>query len=220
MKNDYTRIVVILDRSGSMDIIRQATMNGFNSFVDGQKLLPGECSLRLVRFNNDVETVFDHPIANVPKLTGELFFPFAGTALYDAQGMSITELGRELHNTDEDERPGKVIIVTLTDGLENSSREYTREMVESLIREQREKYGWQFIYLGANQDAVEVGQTMGYTPQSTATYAATSRGVESMMSSVTANVNMYRSSVIGSRGIEFTNEQRMEAMDETLLIKN
>lgn len=218
MKNDYTRIVMILDRSGSMDTIRQATMDGFNQFVGEQKQQSGECRLKLVRFNNEVETVFDHPIADVPKLTGEMFFPYAGTALFDAQGIAIVELGRELHEQNEFDRPSKVIVVTLTDGLENASRHYNREQVESLIREQREKYGWQFIFLGANQDAVKVGQTMGYAQNASVTYAATPRGMESMMSSVAANVSAFRS-LDGSRGIEFSAQQRAEAVEDLVIKK-
>ena len=133
MKANYTRIAVILDRSGSMQSVCEATVAGFNEFVRTQQSLPGEVKLKLVQFDDRYEVVFDEPLHQVPELTQQTFVPRGMTALLDAQGRTIVELGAELAEQPEEERPSKVIVLTLTDGLENASKSFTRDRVAELI---------------------------------------------------------------------------------------
>ncbi len=172
MKKDFTRIAVLLDRSGSMQTLREATVGGFNEFVRSQLAVPGEASLKLVQFDDQYEVVFDKPLTEVPLLTQDMFVPRGWTALLDAQGRTIEELGTELAAMDESERPSKVMVLTLTDGLENASKLFTLERVAGLVKQQREVYSWEFVYLGANQDAVKVAETMNIPAPMAMSYSA------------------------------------------------
>lgn len=164
-----TAIVMILDRSGSMARIADATREGFDAFVAEQAGQPGECTLTLVQFDDRIEPVYaDRPIGQVPPLT---LVPRGSTALLDAVGRTITETGERLAGLPEDARPGTVIVGIVTDGHENSSREWTHPAVKALIEQQEGVYGWTFMYLGANQDAVEVGASMGISADRSLTYA-------------------------------------------------
>ncbi len=192
MKANCTRIAVILDRSGSMSSVRESTVAGFNEFIKQQKELPGECSVKLVQFDNEYEVVFDKPLKDVPELTQATFVPRGSTALLDAQGRTIVTLGEELSKLSEDQRPSKVIVVTLTDGQENASREYKLEQIAAMIKEQREVYNWDFVFLGANQDAVKTAATMNIPMQSSITYAANRTAMGNVMRSVSAYVGSSR----------------------------
>lgn len=208
MKANFTRIAVILDRSGSMQVVRDATIEGFNEFVKGQKAEPGDATLKLVQFNTDYEEVFDKPIQKAHKLSRESFQPIGGTALLDAQGRTIDELGKELAALPEHERPSKVIVVTITDGEENSSLNYTRAQVAEMIEHQREVYGWDFVFLGANQDAVKVAATMNIPVYSAMSYSASNLGTQNMMAAVSNYVGVSRS----MKSAAFTDEERGQAM--------
>ena len=154
MKQDLTRIAVILDRSGSMVSVVDATISGFNEFVHSQKLEPGQANLKLVQFDDQYEEVFDKPLSEVPLLDHETFVPSGWTALHDAIGRTIKVLDNELTRMPEAERPAKVLMLILTDGEENRSTEFTREQIADMVKEQQEKSSWNFVFLGANQDAV------------------------------------------------------------------
>jgi hypothetical protein len=143
-----------------MQALREATVAGFNEFVRSQLTAPGSASLKLVQFDDQYEVVFDHPLTEVPLLTQDTFVPRGMTALLDAQGRTIEELGAELAAMPESERPSKVMVLTLTDGLENASKVFSAQRVADLVKQQREVYKWEFVYLGANQDAVQVAATM------------------------------------------------------------
>ena len=173
MKENFTRIAVILDRSGSMSSVRESTVSGFNEFIRSQRALPGEVSVKLVEFDDQYEVVFDKRLADVPELTQDLFVPRGRTALFDAQGRTIVALGEELAALAESERPSKVIVMTLTDGLENASSHFTVEMISALIKQQIEVYKWDFVFLGANQDAIRTAATMSIPAGSALTYLAT-----------------------------------------------
>lgn len=208
MKANFTRIAVVLDRSGSMEIIQAATVGGFNEFVAEQKKLPGECYLSLARFDSEYERLYSLPLAEVPLLktldTRDM------TALYDAQGRTITELGQELHALREEDRPEKVIVVTMTDGMENASKEWTAAKVAALVKQQRECYGWEFIYLGANQDAIKVAADMNIPRSNSITYMAQSGNVSSVMASTS---NFVRSVRAGGQGVGYSAEDRAMAVD-------
>ncbi len=209
MPQNSSRIAVVLDRSGSMESVREATVAGFNSFLRGQRDVPGECTVKLVQFDDQYEVVFDKPLHDAPELTQQTFVPRGSTALLDAQGRTIDELGRELAAMPEERRPAKVIVLTITDGQENASTDYTAQRVASMVKHQREIYGWEFIYLGANQDAVKVAQAMNISVDASLTYAATPAGMGAAISSTGALFRLARS---GAPAV-FTEEDRKAAMD-------
>jgi len=167
---DLTWITIILDRSGSMASARESTVAGFNEFVRDQKKLPGQARLKLVQFDDQYDEVFDLPLSEVPELTQDTFVPRGWTALYDAQGKTITTLQENISKLSSAERPSKVVIVTLTDGMDNKSKEYSKTSIASLNDKMKNEYKWQLVYLGANQDAVAVGGGMNYFTSQSLSY--------------------------------------------------
>lgn len=201
-----TLIAVLLDRSGSMQAIKDDTEGGFNAFVDQQRNEPGEARVTLAQFDTHYEVVYaDRPIADVPPLDLQ---PRGMTALYDALGRLITDVGAELASLPEAQRPGHVIVVVMTDGLENSSREWTHEAVSAAIKRQEREYSWYFVFLGANMDAVAVAAQMGFDQSRSMTYGANDQGVASAMSATTAYVSRQRLARTGSAAPGFSPEER------------
>ena len=158
-KANLTEIVVILDRSGSMDSCRSAMEEGFNSFIREQRSLPGECRVTLVQFDDVYESVYRGLwLHSVPPLRLE---PRGYTALFDAVGKTINEVGSRLAAMLEHERPGRVAVVIITDGCENASKEFSGEQVQRMISHQREKYCWEFIFMGAGEAAYDQAARIG-----------------------------------------------------------
>lgn len=194
MKAGLCEIVCIVDRSGSMQSIRDDAVGGFNMFLAEQKALPGEAHLSLVLFNTEFMQVHAGvAIADVPELTRVTYVPAGMTALLDAVGKTIDEVGDRLAKTPEDDRPSKVVACILTDGLENSSKEYTLAQIKEKISEQRDRWKWEFIYLGANQDAFAQGRLYGFDPALTGNYQATPEGVRIAYASASHMVSNLRS---------------------------
>ncbi|MDR2895292.1 MAG: VWA domain-containing protein [Propionibacteriaceae bacterium] len=165
---DYTDITVVLDRSGSMATIKTDMEGGFNHFIAEQAKDPGDCRVSLAQFDTDYETVYSQrPIGQVPALDLQ---PRGGTALLDAMGRSINETGQRLAAMAEADRPGVVFFVIITDGCENSSKEFSSEQIKQLVERQENTYGWQFTYLGANQDALVEAGKMGIRAEAALTY--------------------------------------------------
>jgi hypothetical protein len=208
MKDHSTRIAIILDRSGSMESCKESTVTGFNEFIRNQKKIPGEATVRLVQFDDQYETVFDKPLLDCPELTQTAFVPRGSTALLDAQGRAIAELGRELTALPEQERPSKVIVVTLTDGLENASKDYSIEKIGDMIREQRDRYNWDFVFLGANQDAVATAAAINIPAPSAMSYSASKAGIAATMAAVSHYVGASRA----GKAAAFSAEDRKAAM--------
>jgi hypothetical protein len=176
MKTDATDITFILDRSGSMQSIREAAITGFNRFVAEQRALAGDARLTLIQFDDQYEVWHTAAaLLDVPELTADTFEPRGSTALLDAMGRAITEAGQRLAALPEAERPEHVIIVTLTDGCENASRKFTWARVQDLIHEQTSKYAWDFLFLGANQDAIATAAKIGIDRSASATFGANMR---------------------------------------------
>ncbi len=162
MKENLTEIVCILDRSGSMDSIITDAIGGFNKFLKDQKELEGEAKLTLVLFDDEYDIIHNGiDIQSVPELTSETYVPRGWTALYDAIGKTIKTVGERLQKTIEEERPGKVIFVILTDGYENKSTEFNGDKIKEMIEHQKEKYSWMFVFLGANLNADITAKSMG-----------------------------------------------------------
>ena len=175
MTNDSTLIVAVLDRSGSMHSIANDTNGGFNAFIAEQRETAGDVRVTLNQFDDQFETVFsDLPIDKVKPLH---LVPRGMTALQDAIGRTITQTGELLAAKAEEDRPGSVIVLVMTDGYENCSREYSVDTVKDMIKHQEDVYNWKFIFLGANIDAVTVGSQYGFDVTRTATYGANTAGV-------------------------------------------
>ena len=210
MKSGYTHISAIIDRSGSMASIKTDTEGGFNSFLTAQKALPGEATISLTTFDTYVETVYRmKPIQEVPAFT---LIPRGMTALLDAVGMTIRSLGEKLAAMDESDRPEKVIIVIVTDGEENNSQEFTFDAIKQLITQQTETYKWEFVFLGANQDAIQVGGRLGVPKGKSMSYACSSRGIGSTYDSMTGKVTRMRSAAPGTAMEDFDLCDRSAAM--------
>ena len=169
MRTDLTDITMVIDRSGSMQSIRTDAEGGINSFIDQQKREPGEALLTLVQFDTDYEFVHSGtPIRQVPAFA---LVPRGATALLDAAGRAINETGARLAAMSEADRPALVVFVIVTDGQENSSREFKREKIREMIQHQQSVYKWQFTFLAANQDAFAEGASMGIAHAGIAAYA-------------------------------------------------
>jgi hypothetical protein len=174
MRTDLTDITLVVDRSGSMSTVRDDAEGGVNSFIEGQAKEPGEALLTLVQFDTDYEFVHKGvPIGDVPKYELQ---PRGMTALLDAVGRAINETGERLAAMKEPDRPGLVIFVVMTDGLENSSREFTRSQLKDMIERQQRVYNWKFTFLGANQDAFSEAGGIGIGPEGAANYAVGKEG--------------------------------------------
>ncbi|MET4049483.1 MULTISPECIES: vWA domain-containing protein [unclassified Rhodococcus (in: high G+C Gram-positive bacteria)] len=167
-------VAALLDRSGSMHSIADDTRGGFDSFIAKEREADGRTVVTLAQFDNRYELVYDNvPIEKVDPLVLE---PRGGTALYDAIGRLVSEVGAGLAAIPEDERPGSVTVLVMTDGHENASREWTNAAVRELIERQEAEYSWDFVFLGSNIDAVEVGADLGFQRDKSMTYVSTSVG--------------------------------------------
>lgn len=205
-KSDYTHITLVADRSGSMTSIRSDAEGAINTFIGDQAKLPGQCTFTLIQFDNVRETVVDHePIDQVKPYK---LVPRGNTALRDAWGYAIASTGEWLAAMPEDERPANVIIAIVTDGHENSSREYTAEQIKEMTLKQTNEFNWQFLFLAAGQDAVEVGMSYGLTRGQTITYDATDVGTHAVYASMSNNVAAQRATGLRQ---SFTEEDRKNA---------
>lgn len=202
--SSYTHYILIIDRSGSMISIRDDTEGGIRTFADEQGKLPGKSTLTLAEFDDKYSVVLS--FSPLKKAENYRLIPGGMTALLDAVGRTVTAEGEHLAAMDEGKRPSKVVVVIATDGQENSSREYTRERVRELISHQQEKYGWEFVYIGANQDSFAEARSMGISMDSTLDYNATSMGTRSAWRGTTQSVGNYVSGQ--SRSVAYNDEDR------------
>ncbi|MFC6010072.1 VWA domain-containing protein [Nocardia lasii] len=176
--------------------------------------MPKRIEVTLAQF----DTTYDVVYANVPldQVPAPSVQPRGGTALYDALGTLVTSVGAELAARPEAERPGTVIVVVLTDGHENSSREWTHAAVKSLITQQQDVYNWTFVFLGANMDAVEVGSNLGFDPGSAITYAPVAGGVRGAFDALSAYSARAQAAPAGSPGrASFSDSERRQAGQDT-----
>jgi uncharacterized protein YegL len=180
MNKNLTEIIFLLDRSGSMSGLENDTIGGFNSFIERQCQLEGETLLTTVLFDDQYEVLWNGKDAKKVRLTSKEYFVRGTTALLDAAGKTILDVGHRLSKTPEEQRPGSVIFVITTDGMENASREFTYEKVKELIKHQQEKYSWEFIFMGANIDAAEEAESLGISKENAFDFEASEVGVEKM----------------------------------------
>lgn len=172
-----TEIVFIIDRSGSMSGLEEDTIGGYNSMLKKQQIEEGEARVTTVLFDNEYKIVHDRgDIREIRPLTDKEYFVRGTTALLDAVGTTINKIVSATKNTKKEYQADKVMFVIITDGMENSSREYTYEKVKKMIEKQKEEYNWEFIFLGANIDAVETASRFGIAEDRAANYNADSQG--------------------------------------------
>ena len=185
---NLTHLYFLLDRSGSMQTIVDDTVGGFDAFMSEQRKASGECRVTLAQFDDVYEEMYaDRPIADVPPLELQ---PRGTTALLDSIARLVMDAGKRLAALPEDQRPGTVIVGIMTDGMENASREWSHPQVKQLLEKQTNDYQWQFLYLGADQDAIEVGMSIGVGAAHSVTYG---RGkVKQALAATAANVTRYR----------------------------
>lgn len=181
MRENLTEMVFVLDRSGSMRSLTADTIGGFNELIEKQKKLEGDAYVTTVLFNHEYEVLHDHvALKDVAPLTDREYFARGGTALLDAVGRTINAVGARLAATPEEERPEHVVFVITTDGMENASCEYTAKQVREMVEHQQQKYSWQFVFLGANMDAVSEAGKLGISASHAANFAPSQRGVSMM----------------------------------------
>ncbi len=196
MNNELTELIVILDASGSMGRRKQDVIGGFNQLIDDQRKLSGDCVVTVVQFSSrgEQKTIIDRKsVHDVAHLTDTSYRTSGWTALQDAIGSTVDAVGTRLADIPEDDRPGKVIVTILTDGEENNSIEYRAEQVREKVTRQREAYGWEFIFTGANQDAVFEGRKLGIDAKMSATFADTQAGYQKTFNSISLACSALRS---------------------------
>ncbi|GHU48149.1 hypothetical protein FACS1894200_04660 [Spirochaetia bacterium] len=201
MKENLTEIVVLLDKSGSMEAVTDDTIGGYNAFIDEQKRVPGEAVLTTVLFSTDYTVLHERAdIQKVNKITPSEYKAGGNTALLDALGKTINDIGAKLSNTREEERPSKVIFFIITDGKENSSREFTQECVKAMVELQKNTYNWEFIFMGANIDSFSEAASIGIGHDRAFNYEASRLGARSShraMSMASSNFRMRGSVDVG-----------------------
>ena len=193
MKNGYSDITVVLDRSGSMACLVDEVIGAFNTFVDEQQQVAGQASFSLVQFDDRYEVYLDAvDLAKVGRLDRTTYVPRGMTALYDAVGRAIVATGTRLAALDEAERPDKVVFLIQTDGMENASREFDAATLQDMIRHQQDKYAWEFVFLGANIDAGNVAEEIGIARDKALQYANNADGTRAAFAAVSDNLAGFR----------------------------
>ena len=194
MKTNLTELVFILDRSGSMGGLESDTIGGFNSMLAKQQEQDGECRITTALFDHEYEVLHDRiDIKAVSPITEKEYFVRGNTALLDAIGKTINKIGNAQKHTAEEYRADKVLFVITTDGMENASREYTYNKVKSHIERQKSKYGWEFIFLGADIDAVDVADRIGIARNRAQNFLKDKDGIELHYCVVSEAVASFRS---------------------------
>ena len=193
MKKNLTEMVFILDKSGSMAGLEEDTIGGFNSMIERQRNEPGEAYVSTVLFSNESSVLHDRAdIRKVGPMTRQQYFVGGGTALIDAIGQAIRHIGNVHKYAREEDRPEHTIFVITTDGMENASYRYSSDEVKRMVERQKEKYGWQFLFLGANIDAVETAKHFGIGADRAVRFHNDRRGVALNYEAVSRTVGSMR----------------------------
>lgn len=208
MKKDYTHIAVVLDRSGSMSSMTKDVNGGFDTFIEDQKKAQGEATLSLVKFDNIYEVV--HDFINIKDAKGLDLSPRGSTALLDAMGQTLDDVRTKVLAMPEAEQPEKVIFVFITDGGENASSKYTRKQIFEMIKDLKtpsadKTINWDFVFIGANQDAISEGAGYGISARKSMTWDASGAGATEAFNSLSRGVTSYRMCCMSqdSKGYEF-----------------
>ena len=193
-KNNITELVFIIDRSGSMSGLEKDTIGGFNSMIEKQRKEEGECYVSTVLFDHETKVLHDRvKLSEIRPMTEEDYTVRGTTALIDALGGAIHHIGNVHKYARPEDVPAHTMFVITTDGMENASRRYTSDQVKQKIERQKEKYGWEFIFIGANIDAVETAARYGIGAERAVNYHADGKGTEMLFKSVSKAVGNMRS---------------------------
>jgi Mg-chelatase subunit ChlD len=215
MKTDYTHLAVILDRSGSMESIRDDTIGGFNAFLNEQKQQPSKATLTLVQFDDQDPYEVIHQVKTVqevPEITRETYVPRASTPLLDAIGRGINDLEKSVADMKEGDRPSKVVFVVITDGQENASREFRRDQILKMINEKEKQNSWQFVFLSADLDAINDAMDQGFQTKFSLAFDKDSKGTRNAWGSVSEKISNFRAS--RSQDVAFSDEDRNKQRSE------
>jgi uncharacterized protein YegL len=198
MRENYTHIIFVMDRSGSMQTIWNDAVGAYNSMIQRQKEEPGEATFTLVAFENDyTEVLHDMPIKDVPELDTTMVFPRGGTSLLDAIGRTIRTASERWEATREENKPSRVLVVIMTDGQENSSSQFNRaqvsETISGITNRDNNRAQWEVIFLGANMDAIGEAMNFGLSPTRSANFTASATGVSGALLYASNTMSMYRS---------------------------
>ena len=194
-RNNVTELVFILDRSGSMSGLEGDTIGGFNSMIEKQKMEEGECYVSTVLFDNESEVLHDRvKLSDIKPMTRRDYTVRGCTALIDAIGGAIHHIGNVHKYARKEDVPAHTMFVITTDGMENASHRYTSDKVKHMIQRQKEKYGWEFLFIGANIDAVETAAMYGIDRDRAVNYHADGQGTEVLYASVAKAVSNVRCS--------------------------
>ena len=207
--DQYTHIHVLLDRTGSMHSIEKDTIDGFNTFLNEQRGLPGRATISLVQFDSEdpYEEIYSfEDIHTAPELSSETYSPRGTTPLYDAIGKAINDVQHRTSLEDKN-APDKIAFVIITDGMDNASIEYTKDMVKNLVEDKQNNENWQFVFLSADLDSIVDVGNMGFCGQSVMAYDANAKGVHSMYASVSSSIASFRSAVENT-GVAFSDMDR------------
>ena len=193
MKKNMTELVFILDRSGSMAGLESDTIGGFNAMLEKQRNEPGDAVVTTVLFDDQYELLHDRiDIRGVSPITQKEYYVRGSTALLDAIGKTISKIAGVQMNTSNEYRADKVLFVITTDGMENASREYSYDMVKNLVERQKNEYGWEFIFLGANIDAVAAAASFGISADRAANFICDSKGTKLNYKVVSDTISRFR----------------------------
>ena len=193
MNKNLTEMVFILDRSGSMCGLESDTIGGYNGLLEKQKNEEGEATVTLVLFDDQYDMIYDHAdIKKVRPITSKEYYARGMTGLLDAVGKTINHVGNRHKFASDHEIPAKTVVTIITDGHENASKEFTLPQVKSMIEHQKEKYGWEFLFLGANIDAVSTAANFGIVHDRAVTYKADSEGTRINFEAISHAVDCVR----------------------------
>lgn len=207
MKKDKSEVIIVLDRSGSMHSIKNDMEGGFKTFLEKQKEQPGECNLSLYQFDDQYEAVFEN--RNIKDVNEISIVPRGGTALLDAIGKATNTVGEKLSNLPEEERPETVIMAVITDGQENSSKEFNTLKVKEMVEYQSNVYNWKYVFMGANQDAILNGAGFGFHGGTSLSYGTSSCAISGAFSAFSSGVSCMR---MAAKDYSFSEYERKLAM--------
>jgi len=216
---NYTHIAFVVDRSGSMSGIASSMREGFDEFMQGQLDVEGDATVTLARFDNEYELV--HDMVEIGQVGPLELVPRGSTALLDGMGMTMNSVRAQITEMDDAERPARCIFIFITDGGENASREYSRDRVFQMIQDCQndDEINYEFIFLGANQDAISAGHSFGIRADASMTYGANNSGTRSVYDSLSRGVTEYRTCAVAKEAtLSFTDEDRAEALGENPII--
>lgn len=196
---DATEIVIVLDKSGSMDRTRDEAISGFNEFLREQKALPGEAHISMYQFNSKVKCLYEHiPLLEASELTTESFSPAGWTSLYDAIGTAIQKTGERLAALPEEERPNKVMLAIITDGQENTSSEYNLAQVNRMIEVQRNQFSWHILFIGSTLQAQSQREAFTSVRGSHSMSYGSAQNAATMYNTLSAGTKHFRKSRSGA----------------------